>query len=109
MHLNKYQKLARKTASYPNVGKNLTYPTMGLCGESGEVAEKVKKIFRDCEGKVSPDTRDAIGKEMGDVLWYLANLCSELNFEMDEVAKINLEKIKSRVKRNKVKGNGDNR
>ena len=109
MRLNRYQKLARSSASYPNVGKNLSYPTMGLCGESGEVAEKVKKIFRDCKGKVIPEAREAIGKELGDVLWYLSNLCSELNFELDEVAKINLEKITSRIKRNKVNGTGDNR
>ncbi len=109
MDLNKYQKLARKTANYPNAGKNLTYPTIGLCGECGEVADKVKKIFRDCDNKVSSKNREAIGKELGDVLWYLSNISSELNFSLNDIAKINLEKIKSRIRRDKVNGSGDNR
>ena len=109
MELNKYQKLARKTACYPYLGKNLTYLTLGLCGESGEIAEKVKKIFRDSNGKINDEIRKAIELEIGDVLWYLSNMCSELKLDLDDVAKINLKKIKSRVKRNNIKGNGDNR
>ena len=109
MDLNTYQKKARKTASYPHIGKNLSYLTMGLCGESGEVAEKIKKVFRDHGGKVSTKMRKDVSKELGDTLWYLANLCSELKLDFDDIAKENLEKIRSRVKRNKVNGSGDNR
>ena len=109
MNLNTYQKKARETASYPHVGKNLSYLTMGLCGESGEVTEKIKKVFRDHGGKVSVKMRNDVSKELGDTLWYLANLCSELKLDLDDIAKVNLEKIKSRVKRNRVNGSGDDR
>ena len=82
---------------------------MGLVGEAGEVAEKVKKIIRDENGIVSREKKEEIKKELGDVLWYIANLAYELDIKLEEIAQGNIEKIFSRVERNKVHGDGDNR
>jgi len=104
-----YHRKARETATYPNLGDNLWYPALGLSGEAGEVAEKVKKIHRDHKGKVTPALRLAIVKELGDVLWYIANMCSELDVSLAGVAWENLRKLKSRKDRDKICGEGDNR
>jgi NTP pyrophosphatase (non-canonical NTP hydrolase) len=109
MKFREYQLKSRKTAIYPNIGKNLSYPTLGLCGESGEVAEKVKKLIRDKKGKLDLETRKEIIKEVGDVLWYLSAIASELNVGLDEVAKINLNKLNARKNKNTLNGSGDNR
>ncbi len=109
MDFNTFQKEARKSAIYPNLGSNLSYPTLGLCGEAGEVAEKVKKLFRDKKGKADIQFKTELLKELGDVLWYLSSLTSELGFELDDVARINVEKLNSRMKNNKIHGDGDNR
>ena len=109
MDLNHYQKESRKTALYPNVGINAVYPTLGLVGEAGEVADKVKKILRDKNGIFDKDTKDAIKYELGDVLWYISQLSSELGYELEEVAYANLQKLNSRKVRGKIQGNGDNR
>lgn len=109
MNFNEYQKKSRKTAIYPHKGKNFIYPTLGLVGESGEVAEKIKKILRDKNGIVEKEDREEIKKELGDVLWYLAQISTELKIKLDDVAKTNLEKLFSRLKRGKIKGSGDNR
>jgi len=109
MTLDEYQREARKTSVYPDIGKNFTYPTLGLVGEAGEVAEKVKKILRDDDGKLSEEKREELIKEMGDVLWYLANLGEEVKVGLSEVAERNLEKLASREKRGRLKGSGDNR
>ena len=109
MEFNEYQKESRKTAVYPNAGKNYIYPTLGLAGESGEVAEKIKKVIRDKKGKIDGETREAIKKELGDVLWYISQIASELNLSLDDVAESNIEKLFSRMKRDKLKGSGDNR
>ena len=77
MEMNSYQDAARKTAAYPDVGRNPIYPTLGLTGEAGEVADKVKKVIRDREGVFDTDTREAIKLELGDVLWYVAQLASD--------------------------------
>lgn len=105
----KYQKESRKTAIYPNLGKNFIYPTLGLVGESGEVAEKIKKILRDKKGVLDFKTIREITKELGDVLWYLANLATELGISLEEIARQNLVKLHSRQKRGKIHGSGDNR
>jgi len=81
-----YYELARKTMIYPNHGENLVYPTLGLVGETGEIAEKVKKIYRDNQGEVDEDRRVALSKEIGDVMWYLAALCYEYRVSMSDVA-----------------------
>ena len=109
MDFKTYQKKARETAQYPNLGQNNIYPTLGLMGEAGEVAEKVKKVLRDKNGIFDEESKIALKKELGDVLWYLSNLCTEFNFNLDDVAIQNLEKLKSRASRGRISGSGDNR
>jgi NTP pyrophosphatase (non-canonical NTP hydrolase) len=106
---NDYQKKARKTAIYPNLNHNFVYPTLGLVGEAGEIAEKVKKCFRDNGGVLDEERKKELVKELGDVLWYIANLSSELNVSLEEVAAQNLEKLQSRQSRQSLHGSGDNR
>ena len=102
MTFDEYQEFARSTAMYPEDVK-VVYPTLGLCGEAGEVAEKVKKNIRD--GK----SLDGVGLELGDVLWYISALADDLGVTLEEVAQANVDKLKSRMERNKIKGDGDNR
>ena len=109
MDFNTYQKKARETALYPNLGSNNIYPTLGLVGEAGEVAEKVKKVIRDKEGIFDDESKNAIKKELGDVLWYLSNLCTELNFNLEDVAVQNLHKLRIRAAKGKISGSGDDR
>jgi len=109
MDFDEYQKKSRETALYPNKGKNFIYPVLGLTGESGEVAEKIKKVLRDNNGVIDEERREEIKKELGDVLWYLAQIATELNLSLEEIAKVNLEKLKSRKERNQLYGSGDNR
>jgi NTP pyrophosphatase (non-canonical NTP hydrolase) len=108
MDLTAYQKKARKTAIYPMKTK-IIYPTLGLLGEAGEVSEKVKKVLRDNNGVFSIEIKDQIIKELGDVLWYIANLASDLNATLNYVAEVNLEKLADRQARNKLQGSGDER
>ena len=109
MNFNEYQTFARSTAIYPNLGDNISYPALGLCGESGEVAEKIKKILRDKGGNFDESDREAVKKELGDVLWYIANLSSEFGILLSDVAQTNKEKLEKRKQENKIHGNGDNR
>lgn len=109
MDFAEYQKKSRKTALYPEVGNNFVYPTLGLSGEAGEVAEKVKKIIRDRGGKVDEEAREMIKKELGDVLWYVSQLATELDLQLDDIAENNIEKLYSRLERGKINGDGDNR
>jgi|TARA_R110000803_G_scaffold168601_3_gene231651 NTP pyrophosphatase (non-canonical NTP hydrolase) len=101
--LSSYQKAASGTAIYPTQHA-ITYPALGLAGEAGEVANKVKKIIRD--GKMN---RRDIGDEIGDCLWYIAALCRDLGLDMGEVAKSNLEKLYDRKQRGTLQGSGDKR
>jgi NTP pyrophosphatase (non-canonical NTP hydrolase) len=109
MRFSDYQTQSRTTAVYPNAGDNLLYPTLGLCGEAGEVAEKVKKMIRDDAGELSEERREAIAKEIGDVLWYVAQLATEARLDLDGIAAANLEKLLSRQARGVLQGSGDNR
>jgi len=109
MDLNHYQRESRKTALYPNAGCNVIYPTLGLVGEAGEVADKVKKILRDKKGLFDKESKDAIKFELGDVLWYISQLSSELGYELEDVANANLQKLNSRKIRGKIQGSGDDR
>lgn len=109
MELNDYQKEALKTAGYPSIGAKFIYPTLGLVGEAGEIAEKVKKIFRNHDGVITDEYRESIKKELGDVLWYVAILSHEFGFEFDDVAQLNLTKLASRQERNVVNSDGDDR
>jgi NTP pyrophosphatase (non-canonical NTP hydrolase) len=104
-----YQHQSRATARYPNAGSNPIYPTLGLCGEAGEVADKVKKVIRDRGGQFTPELIEAIRLELGDVLWYVAQLASELNLDLDSIARANLDKLASRAARNVIGGDGDTR
>lgn len=109
MNFNEYQIEARKSAVYPNIGNNIYYPSLGLASESGEVVGKVSKIMRDDNDIVSDDSRLKLEKELGDVLWYVAQLSTELNLSLDEIATNNIRKLQSRKERNKIHGSGDNR
>lgn len=108
MNFSEYQEQAIITATYGS-GMAMSYPTLGLCGEAGEVANKVKKVFRDDAGIVSEDKRAAIKGEIGDCLWYLAALCRDLNLSLDEAASENITKLRGRQERGTLKGSGDNR
>ena len=113
MEINEYQAKARETALYPGVGNNFVYPTLGLAGETGEVVEKIKKLMRN-DGVMNPEDipqekRAEIAKEMGDVLWYLAQLSTELGLTLEDVAHANLEKLASRKDRGMLHSEGDNR
>jgi NTP pyrophosphatase (non-canonical NTP hydrolase) len=109
MDFNEYQTKSRKTALYPAIGHPVVYPTLGLTNEAGEVAGKIKKIFRDKSGVISAQDREALKGELGDVLWYLAQVCTELEIPLEEVAGHNLEKLFSRLERGTIGGDGDTR
>lgn len=108
MNMNEYQDAARKTAVFPKQ-QGLVYTTLGLTSEAGEVADKVKKVIRDNDGNFSDDVKQAIKKELGDVLWYVAGMAGELGFTLDDVASTNIMKLTSRQDRGKIGGSGDDR
>lgn len=107
MNFQEYQEKSRRTAKYPNVGNNFIYPTLGLSGEAGEVAEKIKKVIRDKNGIIDVETRELIKKELGDVIWYVSQLATEINLSLDDIANHNIEKLLSRLERDKLSGSGD--
>ena len=111
MTFDEYQKQAMKTAIMrgDDFWSTGVYRTLGLVGEAGEVAEKVKKIARDKKGKISQADKAEIIKELGDVLWYLHGIADFLEVNFDEVAKTNLKKLSSRKTRGRIGGSGDNR
>ena len=102
MTFDECQEFARSTAIYPEDCK-VVYPTLGLCGEAGEVAEKIKKHMRDGRTLVG------VGLELGDVLWYISALADDLGVTLEEIAQANVAKLSSRMERNKITGDGDNR
>jgi NTP pyrophosphatase (non-canonical NTP hydrolase) len=108
VELSEYQRLSRSTARYPRK-EALTYPALGLAGEAGEFADHAKKVIRDDGGEVTPQRREAMGKELGDVLWYVAQLASELGLQLEQVAQDNLDKLLSRQRRGVLSGSGDER
>ena len=109
MEFNEYQERARETAIYPYLGNNLWYPSLGLSGEAGEVADKVKKIYRDEAGNISATSRERLKYELGDVLWYVSNLAIELGFSLEDIAVGNLAKLNRRLVEGQLRGSGDNR
>lgn len=114
MNFNEYQKKARTTRIHKNTESGmllLARLTLGLLGESGEVAEKVKKFIRDTDGRreAKINLKEILKKELGDVLWYLANVADVLKIDLNFIAKENIKKLASRKKRNKLTGSGDNR
>ncbi len=94
-----YQRRASETALYPKRMQNLEYPTLGLAGEAGEVANIVKKIQRDFGGKITDEIRAKLKDELGDVLWYISACADELNLTLEEVAEFNIEKLAARHQR----------
>lgn len=113
MKLSDYQDSAVATAIYPQSGTGsfnaLSYATLGLVNEAGEVAGKLKKVWRDEEGKIGKTAEDALVGELGDVLWYLSAAASELGYSLDEVAERNIAKLNSRKERGVIGGSADNR
>lgn len=124
MKFKDYQKYAHSTAEYPTIMVHGTdsdgeegftnttgwvYPALGLVGEAGEVAEKIKKVLRNNNGVMTKEAREQIGKEIGDVLWYCAELASSLKLDLGVIAEQNLEKLSDRTKRNVICSEGDNR
>jgi NTP pyrophosphatase (non-canonical NTP hydrolase) len=109
MHFEEYQKQAKTTALYESLEKQRILTTLGLAGESGEVAEKMKKFFRDKKGQVDEDFRMNLKKELGDVLWYVAMLAESFDLGLEEIAGHNLQKLASRKDRGVLHGNGDHR
>jgi NTP pyrophosphatase (non-canonical NTP hydrolase) len=104
---NTYQRESRKTWTLIHTDHAIVYPTLGLVNEAGEVAGKVKKLFRDKDGLIGEEDRQALKGELGDVLWYLAQICTELDLTLAEVAEANLEKLFSRLERGTIRGEGD--
>jgi NTP pyrophosphatase (non-canonical NTP hydrolase) len=108
-----YQDNTGLTALYPGAGTGdsqaLAYVALGLAGEAGEIANKVKKVLRDDNGVLSKDKADEISKELGDVLWYLARVAEEIGTRLGGVAEGNLAKLFDRQARGVIQGSGDNR
>jgi NTP pyrophosphatase (non-canonical NTP hydrolase) len=109
VRFSEYQRLSRETAVYPHLGDNLVYPALGLCGEAGETAEKIKKAIRDDGGILTDERREAVAAELGDVLWYAAQLATEAGLELEAIAEADLEKLASRQQRRVLHGSGDDR
>lgn len=110
MTFDDYQKQALTTAiKHPDPQMDKTIWAMGVAGEAGEVIEKWKKIIAYREGVVTDDDKAELGKELGDVVWYIAVLADSLGLSFDEIMSTNVEKLKSRQARDVLKGQGDNR
>ena len=109
MDFQEYQSKSRKTALYPDKDNNFIYPALGLTGEAGEVAEKIKKLIRDKNNIVDEKFKNDIQKELGDVLWYISQLATEFNLNLDNIAEKNIEKLYSRLERGVIGGDGDDR
>ena len=105
-----YQKESRKTWSFIKTNNHpIIYPCLGLANEVGEVLGKIKKVFRDKNGEFDKQTKEELKAELGDVLWYFTQICTDLGLTLEEVAETNLDKLFSRLERNKIQGEGDTR
>ena len=109
MDFNEYQDQNQHTAIYPNLGNNIYYPALGLASEAGEVAGKIKKIMRDDNDIVSDAKKEELKKELGDVLWYVSQLATELKLDLNDIAQCNIDKLASRLARHQIGGSGDDR
>ena len=106
--IDMYQKVALTTAIYPRE-QAIIYPTLGLTGEAGEVANKVKKIIRDGSDSKDEKLVSEIKAEIGDCLWYIAVLADDFNIKLSDIASANIEKLALRQKNNTIHGSGDDR
>jgi len=106
--LHDYQKKARATKIYPEKF-DVIYPSLGLAGEAGELANKVKKALRDNDGEFTEDRIKQISDEIGDCLWYCANIAADLGLNLQGIAEKNISKLASRQERGKLGGSGDER
>ena len=106
--LDMYQQVAKQTAIYPRE-QAIIYPTLGLTGEAGEVANKVKKIIRDDGNKINEGLVQEISAEIGDVLWYIAVLADDIGCKLSDIANANLIKLANRKEKGTIHGSGDKR
>jgi NTP pyrophosphatase (non-canonical NTP hydrolase) len=113
MTFDDYSAMVRTTRDYPELGRNLIYPALGLAGEAGEVAEKVKKLWRNlgqrAGDQIGAEDRAALVKELGDVLWYVAAMSEELQVKLEHVAEENSRKLLDRKQRGVIKSAGEHR
>jgi len=109
MNFKEYQLKAKETAIYPDIGDNLWYPALGLAGEVGEVEEIIKKTYRDHGGELTDADQVRLRKEIGDVLWYLAAVCSEAGIDLERAARENYLKLQDRLARGVIQGSGSDR
>lgn len=114
MEVRTYQAQAHTFADYLNKQKDekfnqFIYPVMGLAEEAGEVAGKFAKAYRDYNGEITKEKREEIAKELGDVCWFVAEICTNLNLDLESVMEWNIEKLTDRRNRNVIHGSGDNR
>lgn len=113
MDFPEYQTKSRKTAMYPSLGDNLPYLGLGIADEAGEVAGKVKKFIRDSHmssiGDLTQVQKEDLKKEIGDVLWYISQIATEIGFTLEDVAQSNIDKLSSRLERGTIGGSGDER
>lgn len=109
LDFERYQTDAAWTGGAVDVNHPVVFPTLGLTNEAGEVAGKIKKIFRDREGVITDDDREALKLELGDVLWYVAEICTQLGIRLEDVAAANIDKIRGRTERGTLAGDGDTR
>lgn len=113
MDFNEYQEkaakydLARATVDLKDPG--FVEKVLGLVGEAGETADKIKKLIRDKNGAISNEDKKLVAKELGDTLWYIASISRYLNIPLSEVASHNIDKLESRWQRDKLHGEGDER
>tara|TARA_R110000772_G_scaffold150855_1_gene261585 strand:- start:77 stop:451 length:375 start_codon:yes stop_codon:yes gene_type:complete len=108
MDFNKYQETAVSTAIYPDTHRIL-YPALGMAGEAGEVANKVKKIIRDGTDNLPEDWKDQLASEIGDVLWYCAALSNDIGIPLARIATQNRDKLLERKQKGTIGGSGDKR
>jgi NTP pyrophosphatase (non-canonical NTP hydrolase) len=110
MTFDEYQQKAHTTSFNTAIGGDtLLYPVLGLVGEAGEVAEKIKKLYRDKGGKIDSESMNLIAKELGDVCWYVSEICTQMDISLNAVVELNLEKLYNRSIRDALHGSGDNR
>jgi len=107
--LNEFQTGTKRFWVAPIIGHPVIYPSLGLTGEAGELCNKIKKIFRDDGGELTPERREQIIHELGDCLYYVAALATAIDIPLEDVARQNLAMLDSRSKRGTLSGDGDNR